>query len=164
MAIWIETEELKKEADGKAVLLPSGLKVEPIRNFKPLIQPQRTLPEILANPEIEVATLTEEERQVIVHIHFLAFPGALIRIWSSTFLIPSDSDSGKVPLVHAENITYGPQWTQLLSYGVFSFSLIFSGLPKGCRKFDLVEEIEESGAFFFPDIERNETDVYHLWI
>jgi hypothetical protein len=120
--------------------------------------------EVLTESETALAVKVEEESQVLVHVHFLAFPGALIRIWKTTFLIPSVPSGEKVPLVHAENITMAPMWTQLDGYGVFTFTLVFKGLPRDCKVFDLTEEIEESGAFHFSDITRNETDVYHLWL
>ena len=126
--------------------------------------PTRPQVEVLAEPETALVVKVEEESQVLVHVHFLAFPGALIRIWKTTFLIPSVPSGEKVPLVHAENITMAPMWTQLDGYGVFTFTLVFKGLPRDCKVFDLTEEIEESGAFHFSDIDRNETDVYHLWL
>lgn len=112
--------------------------------------------------ETETLTQTREEGQVVVHCHFLAFPGALVRIWKSTFLI---SESGsRSALVHAENISFAPVWTELDGYGIFTFTLIFSPLPKDCTQFDLREEIEQSGAFFVSDIPRNESDIYHVWM
>ncbi len=126
--------------------------------------PSRPQVEVLAEPETALAVKLEEESQVLVHVHFLAFPGALIRIWKTTFLIPTIPSGEKVPLVHAENITMAPMWTHLDGYGVFTFTLVFKGLPRDCQVFDLTEEIEESGAFHFPEIARNETDVYHLWL
>ena len=126
--------------------------------------PSRPQVEILTDHEVAYSVKVEEESQVLVHVHFLAFPGALIRIWKTTFLIPSVPSGEKVPLVHAENITMAPMWTQLDGYGVFTFTLVFKGLPRDCQLFDLSEEIEESGAFHFADIARNETDVYHLWL
>lgn len=126
--------------------------------------PTRPQVEVLTGPETSLVVKVEEESQVLVHVHFLAFPGALIRIWKTTFLIPSVPSGEKVPLVHAENITMAPMWTQLDGYGVFTFTLVFKGLPRDCKVFDLTEEIEESGAFHFSDIDRNETDVYHLWL
>jgi len=128
---------------------------------KPKIPP---LIETVLNPFIEVLPQPETEGQVIVHIHFLAFPGALIRVWASTFLYPSEDSESKIPLVHAENISMAPIWTHLTSYGVFSFTLLFKSLPGDCLVFDLAEEIEETGAFCFKDISRNQSDVYHLWI
>lgn len=106
----------------------------------------------------------QEERQTIVHCHFLAFPGAMIRIWRSTFLIPAEDQSIRIPLLHAENICYAPDWYRLDGFGFFTFSLIFGGLPPACSSFDLREEITQSGAFFVGNIQRNESDVYHVRI
>jgi hypothetical protein len=38
------------------------------------------------------------------------------------------------------------------------------GLPKKCTVFDLIEEIPEPGGFYIPNIQRNNSDVYHLEI
>ena len=42
------------------------------------------------------------------------------------------------------------------------FTLIFNGLPKACRSFDLVELIPQAGGFEYRKINRNKSDVYHL--
>ena len=121
------------------------------------------MPEVLIESLPEVLTQINEEQQVILHCSFLSFPGALIRIWPCTFLIPKNGGD-KIPLVHAENISFAPVWTQLEGYGVFTFTLIFNGLPRNCSLFDMVEDINEPGSFIIPDIERNSTDVYRVWI
>jgi len=84
----------------------------------------------------------------------------LIRIWRTTFLIDAASQT-KSQLVHAEKISFAPQWTLIPKGLSYSFLLIFEGLPKGCTHFDLVEEIAQSGGFYVKNIQRNETDVYH---
>ena len=45
-----------------------------------------------------------------------------------------------------------------------NFTLIFSGLPKHCKLFDMVENIPEPGGFVFENIVRNNSDVYLLEI
>jgi hypothetical protein len=40
--------------------------------------------------------------------------------------------------------------------------LIFAGLSKAVKVFDLVEEIPQPGGFVIKNIRRNETDVYHI--
>ena len=140
-----------------------------MRNVPTLFNPGRkSAPALL--PELDSATLAElqekvlEERQTIVHCHFLSFPGAMIRIWRSTFLIPMEDRNIRIPLLHAENICFAPEWYQLEGYGFFTFSLIFAGLPAGCSRFDLVEEIDQPGAFFVGNIPRNESDIYPVRI
>ncbi len=118
-------------------------------------------------PEIleQIQTLNETEKQVIVHC---CFPGdyalgSLIRIWPSTFLI--DQKIGHMSkLVHAENISMSPYWTEVPPFKDFWFTLIFSGLPKGCQEFDLQELIAEEGGFYVPNIKRNKTDIYRVKI
>ena len=85
----------------------------------------------------------------------------LIRIWKNTFLIDKASGS-RSQLVHVENISIAPMWTQIPDGVTYSFLLIFNALPKSCQFFDLLEDIPQPGGFFIEGIERNQTDVYHI--
>src|SRR5687768_9589181 len=122
----------------------------------------------IAKPEIDVEALariesnTLDDSFVYVHCYFRnKWENMLIRIWKTTFLV--DRTSGlRSQLLHAENISVAPSWTQIPDGIEYSFLLIFPGLPKSCKVFDLVEEISEPGGFFVSDISRNETDVYHI--
>jgi hypothetical protein len=114
----------------------------------------------------QVATATEtmtlEAGHVYVHCYFNnTFKDMLIRIWKSTYLIDQGSGS-RSELVHIENISYAPQWTAVPDNQLFHFLLIFSALPKSCMKFDLLEDIPQSGGFHVTDIMRNEMDVYRV--
>ena len=124
--------------------------------IKPKIAPE--LLEAL-QPEIEV------EKQVIVHCCFPASPSAdmLVRIWPSTFLIV-DSLSHRSSLIHHENISLYPYWTEVPPMKDFWFTLVFSGLPKECKSFDLMEIIPQEGGFNVQNIKRNRTDVYKVKI
>ena len=124
--------------------------------------PVKTKPEVEIDVRTSIAAATQEDSYVYVHCYF-ENPGthALIRIWKTTFLIDPASGA-RSSLVHAENISYAPQWTMIPDGITFSFLLIFSGLPKSCRKFDLLEEISQPGGFLVRDIQRNDTDVYHI--
>lgn len=114
---------------------------------------------------LEVDLHLEEERQVIVHCLYCSQPGEdmLIRIWRSTVLYDHASGA-EAQLIHAENITYFPEWTAIPSGKDYWFTLIFSGLPKSCRRFDLIEKIPQAGGFLVSDIARNKTDVYRIRI
>lgn len=125
--------------------------------------------ETLTKPKIaeeileSLRTQVEEEKQVIVHCCFPATPffGNLIRIWRSTVLI--DRDSGyRCHLIHAENIAVFPEWTEVPVMKDYWFTLIFSGLPRDCKNFDLKEEIPEEDGFYVPNIKRNGLDVYRV--
>ncbi len=111
----------------------------------------------------ELKTLPSEESQVIVHGHFQSSHESheLIRIWRTTYLIPHDQYH-KSRLLHFENITLYPEWTIIPLGSTYRFTLIFSSLPKGCKVFDLIEEIPQSGGFEIRDIARTKSDVYHL--
>jgi hypothetical protein len=107
----------------------------------------------------------EEEKQVIVHCCFPASPslGNLIRIWRSTYLFDNQS-AHKSRLIHTENITIYPNWTPVPFMRDFWFTLVFSGLPKNCKSFDLKEVIPEEGGFFVSSIKRNSSDIYRVKI
>lgn len=104
----------------------------------------------------------KEEAQVIVHCSFTgSMDSDRIRIWGSTFLYAKNS-SHRSKLVHTENIAMYPTWMYVESGQTVNFTLIFSGLPKQCKQFDLIENIPESGGFIIKNIERNNSDVYLL--
>jgi hypothetical protein len=105
----------------------------------------------------------QEEKQVIVHCHYVCTNpyGMYIRIWPSTYLIARDV-AHRSELVHAENIPLAPEWMAVPPGARSQFTLIFSGLPKDCQRFDLAEIIPQEGGFFVADIQRNEMDVYEV--
>jgi hypothetical protein len=125
----------------------------------------------IKSPDIQIESSTgkkvkekvAEEKQVTVHCHYTCTNpyGMYIRIWPTTFLVSKDSDH-KSTLVHAENIPYAPGWLAVPPGAKSQFTLIFTGLPKSCQRFDLVEEIPQEGGFFVGGIERNEMDVYEV--
>ena len=83
-------------------------------------------------------TNIEEEKQVTVHCKYIG--STKIRIWKSTFLCAHNSNH-KSKLIHAENITLYPEWTLLEEGKKTRFTLVFTGLPKDCEQFDLIEDI-----------------------
>ena len=109
----------------------------------------------------EIKAQIHEQGQVVVHcLQEAPFP-SFIRIWPTTYLYDQHSDH-RSELVHAENIIYFPNW-QIVEEGQNYFTLIFSGLPKSCIVFDLIEHCSnEGGAFKALNIPRNENDVYYV--
>jgi hypothetical protein len=104
---------------------------------------------------------TLDDSCVYVHCHCSRQPeDFLIRIWRTTFLMDAASHT-RSQLIHAEKITFAPRWTLIPQGMSYSFLLIFSGLPKDCKRFDLIEEIAQEGGFHIKNMSRNETDVYH---
>jgi hypothetical protein len=102
----------------------------------------------------------QEESQLIVHCSVTgSMQGYAIRIWKSTFIYAKDS-SHISKLLHFENITLYPEWTILENGKEHRFTLIFSGLPKDCKHFDLIEKIPHDGGFEVKNIARNKRDVY----
>jgi hypothetical protein len=126
------------------------------------LQPTITKPEIDVEALARIESNTLDDSFVYVHCYFKnKWENMLIRIWKTTFLVDRFSAT-RSKLIHVENISMAPVWTQIPDGGVYSFLLIFSGLPKSCKQFDLLEEIPEPGGFFIQNISRNETDVYHI--
>lgn len=124
--------------------------------------PAKTKPEIDLDTLTSIDPTTLEDSYVYVHCYFNnRWSDMLIRIWKSTYLIDQGSGS-RSALVHAENISYAPQWTLVPDKTPYSFLLIFSALPKSCKQFDLLEDIQAPGGFFIKNIIRNKTDVYHI--
>ena len=125
-------------------------------------------PPVRTKPGVETEVLTSispavlDDSYVYVHCNFEnPWTNTLIRIWKTTFLI-DPSSSTRSSMVHAENISLAPQWTLIPDGITFSFLLVFSGLPKSCRQFDLKEEIAQPGGFLVKGIQRNDSDVYHI--
>lgn len=127
------------------------------------------MPRIIVEPSIsisqeileELCTEVEEQGQVVVHCLYENVKPTLIRIWPTTFLYDRDS-SHKSELVHAENINYYPMWKEA-RMGKNHFTLIFSGLPRVCKVFDLIEHCDnEGGAFRIKNIRRNKSDIYYI--
>lgn len=116
--------------------------------------------EIFIAPEL--LTEIEEESQVIIHCQLWATEMEnAARIWPTTYIIDHITRQ-KYPLVHVDGISMYPEWTYIPEGSTLNFTLIFKGLPKSCKSFDLVELISEPGAFEFPNIARNSADVYHI--
>ena len=125
-------------------------------------------PPVKAKPSVDLDVLAAihpelmDDSYVYVHCHFNnRWQDMLIRVWKTTFLVDA-STATKSGLIHAENISYAPQWTLIPDLQSYTFLLIFSGLSKSCKTFDLIEQIAEPGGFHVPGIARNETDVYHV--
>lgn len=107
-----------------------------------------------------IKNLCEEECQVIVHCNLYLEYSERIRIWKNTNLIAHRSGK-KSNLIHAENITFYPQW-MWCEKGQHNFTLFFKALPKKCEVFNLFEDIPELGGFVKKNIRRNKNDVYHI--
>lgn len=112
----------------------------------------------------EIAALNNTEKQVIVHCAIYAIDfGDAARIWKSTYLVDKDKGA-KYEMLFAQGISFAPQWTLIPYNKPLEFTLIFKGLPKSCKVFDLIEIIPEEGGFEVRNIHRNNSDVYHVTI
>jgi len=122
-----------------------------------------TDPKVHISPSLlkELQAMIHEQGQIIVHcIQEALFP-SFIRIWPSTYLYSKNS-THKSELVHAENISYYPNW-KAVDGGQNYFTLIFSSMPSDCNVFDLIEHCpNEGGAFKALNIRRNQSDVYYV--
>lgn len=120
-------------------------------------------PKVEVDPEIieKISEQVHEMGQVVVHCILDAMADVLIRIWPTTVLYDLHSDHVS-DMVHVENITIYPQWQQA-KVGKNYFTLIFSGLPKNCIAFNLIEHCSnQGGAFQVLNVTRNESDVYFV--
>ena len=125
----------------------------------PFANPKTNIEEAIKQ---DIQEIVDEESQVIVHCTYAATAeGDMIRIWKSTFLYARDS-THKSTLINTQKISIYPCWTLIESGKAFFFTLIFSGLPRSCKSFDLIENIPEPGGFFVGNISRNNTDVYSV--
>jgi hypothetical protein len=133
-----------------------------VKAAKTVEAPVKTKPLVDPDTLTAISPVTLEDSFVYVHCHYQNNgQDMLIRIWNTTYLVDKTS-STKSKLLHAENISFAPIWTQIPTSGTYSFLLIFEGLPKGCKIFDLIEEISQPGGFEVRSISRNEKDVYHI--
>ncbi|GAA4337781.1 hypothetical protein [Flaviaesturariibacter amylovorans] len=109
-------------------------------------------------PEIDLAidTAALEERSTIVHCTLTV--ACLLRISPQTFLV--QEDGSRRALLHAYRIVQAPAWD--FAGPDHNFTLVFEGLGRTCRAFDLVEDVQEPYPFHFTGIARNGSDVYHL--
>jgi hypothetical protein len=136
----------------------------PIKAAKVAEPPVKTKPQIDVEVLTSIAPAGLEDSFVYVHCYYdNPHQDMLIRIWNTTYLIDTASGT-RSKLLHAENISFAPAWTQIPDRVRYSFLLIFEGLPKSCQIFDLIEDIPQAGGFEVRDVSRNETDVYHLSI
>jgi hypothetical protein len=126
--------------------------------------PEPGVLEEIVEPELiaKFARQVEEKSFVIVHLVFAAgLDWYAVRVWPTTYLI-SGTTQHRSRLMHVENISLAPQWTQVPAGKRHSCSLYFEGLPKNVTIFDLAEIIPEPGGFLFKNIMRNKSDVYMI--
>jgi hypothetical protein len=100
--------------------------------------------------------------QVTVHVKYatLLWQDSMIRIWPTTYLVAHQTDH-RSKILNAINITWYPVYMPLTG-PVTQFTLIFEGLPKNCSSFDLIEETDQKDGFEYPNIQRNQSDVYNI--
>lgn len=136
----------------------------PESRAKTIVKPAPAIVRPAIDPEVllSIAPNMLEDSYVYVHCYFENhYSDALVRIWKTTFLVDHTSGA-RAGLLHAENITIAPTWMAIPDNHIHAFLLIFSGLPKSCKAFDLIEEIPQPGGFHVKNIQRNEQDVYHI--
>ena len=88
-------------------------------------------PPAVSRPEVDIEALTHidaatlEDSYVYVHCYFHnKWENMLIRIWKTTYLVDNGSGT-RSKLIHAENISLAPVWTQIPDKVQYSFLLIF---------------------------------------
>lgn len=114
----------------------------------------------LTKPEDAIESLIQPLKPVVVHIQVRPWCTDMIRIWPSTFLLDCNSNHTNA-LIGFKNITSYPTWTRIDYTQPYDFTLVFEGLPKSVRSFDLAEIIPEKNGFRIQGIRRNQVDVYN---
>jgi hypothetical protein len=106
----------------------------------------------------------QQEGQVVVHFQYKCIEprGIWLKAWKTTYLFDTHS-SHKSELLYVEQLPLQPNFVSVKYRESFSFTMIFSPLPKDCTHFDLKEIIPETGEFCFTNIARNATDIYHIF-
>jgi len=129
------------------------IKIKPLKYTKGLVD---------AEALTDLSSKVEEQGQIVIHVIYppQSEPYA-IRVWKSTFLFSKNSDH-RTKLIHAENISLSPQWTEVSDCQPYAFTLFFEAFPKNVLVFDLVEIIPQPGGFNYHGILRNYTDVYTI--
>lgn len=126
--------------------------------------PEPGVLEEIVEPELiaKFARQVEEKAYVIVHLVFKSeMDWYSVRVWPTTYLI-SGTTQHRSKLMHAENISIAPKWTEIPAGKRHACSLYFEGLPRNVTLFDLAEIIPEPGGFLFKNIMRNKSDVYMI--
>lgn len=101
--------------------------------------------------------------QVIVHGFCRAVAGGCtIRISPSTTHLYDCHSGHRSELILFERISAFPKWIYIPPNTDYGFTLIFSGLPKSCKFFDLIEICPQGRGFRLLNITRNDMDVYYL--
>lgn len=128
-------------------------------------------PTIITKPKVSIdkALLKQlneqvhEAGQVVVHCLFENTSAweTWIRIWPTTFLFAANSNH-RSNLITFENISPAPSWKIIPGKTTCNFTLVFSGLPKSCTHFDLIEQIPLPDPFILTNISRNDSDVYFV--
>lgn len=118
-------------------------------------------PQSLVLPEIATETVVAPLAPVVVHVTVPPYSAELIRVWQSTFLLDRDSRHTS-RLIGFERVALYPHWTVIDYTQPHVFTLIFEGMPKQVRSFDLAEIIPEPHGFRVEAIARRADDIYEV--
>ncbi len=111
---------------------------------------------------VDFARKVEERGYVVVHLTFTPNEDiAAIRVWKTTYLL-SRTTNHQSRLVHAENVSIAPRWTELPHGKPYTCTFYFEALPKDVIMFDMAEVIPQPGGFLYRNIARNKSDVYTI--
>ncbi|MEI6899564.1 MAG: hypothetical protein WCL00_06785 [Bacteroidota bacterium] len=120
-------------------------------------------PSVLLDEDVKQSLLSQVEVEGVVTVHcaYHSADGEVIRIWRSTYLVEK-STGIRSKLVDALDIPFYPVRLVVPAGTTALFTLFFAPLARSCEAFDLFEDIPELGGFEIKDIQRNQTDVYHV--
>ncbi len=120
-----------------------------------------SLPQPLVLPAVASDAVVAPLSPVVVHVTVPPYTTELIRIWQSTFLLDRDS-AHTSRLLAFERVSLYPHWTVVDYTQPHIFTLVFEGMPKQVRSFDLAEIIPEPNGFRIEAIARRLGDIYEV--
>lgn len=141
--------------------LSPGKKTTPAPAGPGTLVPVKTRKKI--DPELirQLSVQPEEQKLIVVHCTVFVEGIRRVRIWPSTFLFGEDCNA-RSTMIQSTGITTYPEWMLVGEAEPAKFTLFFEPLPADCKLFSLVEEIPESGGFYYGNIARNNEDVYRI--
>ncbi len=118
---------------------------------------------VITELDVALELLVEESDAGQTILHCKLHGDFAYRIWPSTNLI--DNNGRYYKLLHAENISYFPNWTMPKPNSPFNyFTLIFERLQSDVAWFYMYEQTNTNDGFYTKEIKKNQSGVYHVEI
>lgn len=118
---------------------------------------------VITDIDVAIELLVEESDAGQTILHCRMKGDFAYRIWPSTHLIDNNGEYYK--LLHAENISYFPNWTMPKpgNHNIY-FTLVFERLNSNTTWFYMYEQTDQNDGFYTKEITKNQSGVYHVEI